>query len=199
MTTSLVTGPTLEPLTWAQVADHLRIQSVDEDMDTSSIEYLDRLIKATRTHLELSYLNRAFITQTWKYYLDSFPACNYIELPYPPLQSITHVKYTNTAGTVTTLTLTTDYLVDTVSTPGRVVLPYSGSWPSSELYPINPVEIQFVCGYGATADYVPDEIKQGMLLLISDLYENRESQVERALVENKTVERLLSNYRIFVF
>jgi uncharacterized phiE125 gp8 family phage protein len=195
----IVTGPASEPITYQQAADHMRIQSLDEDMDTASIEILERLIRSVRAHLEHSYLNRSLITQTWKYYLDEFPGCGYIALPLPPLQSVTHVKYTDSGGTQTTMTVTTDYLVDIVSTPGRVVLPYLGSWPSATLYPINPIEIQFVCGYGSTPEDVPDEIKQAMLILVADLYENREDMVEKAMSNNRTVDRLLFNLKVWSF
>jgi len=197
--TALVTGPAREPLTYTQVCEHLRIQTVDEDLDPSSIEYIDRLIVATRTHLEHSYLNRALITQTWKVYYDEFPSENYINIPFPPLQTVTHIKYTDCDGTQTTMTLTTDYLVDATSTPGRLVLPYNESWPSVTLYPKNPIEIQYVCGYGATGESVPAEIRHAMLLMIADMYENREDLVERAMSNNRTLDRLLFNYRVWKF
>jgi len=194
-----VTGPTSEPLTYQQVCDHLRIQTVDEDLDASSIEDIDRLIVATRTHLEHSYLNRALITQTWKVYYDEFPSENYINIPFPPLQTVTHIKYTDSDGTPTTMTLTTDYLVDSTSTPGRLVLPYNGSWPTATLNQVNPIEIQYICGYGDTADSVPAEIKQAMLLMIADMYENREDLVDRAMSNNRTLDRLMFNYRVWKF
>jgi uncharacterized phiE125 gp8 family phage protein len=194
MTIQLVTGPALEPLTYAQVCDHMRIQSFDEDMDLASIEYIERLIKAVRLHFERVVLNRSLITQIWKVFFDFFPSCDYIELPFPPLQNVTHVKYTDSAGTPTTLTATTHYLEDIVSDPGRVVLPYNGSWPTATLYPVNPIEIQFVCGYGDTPEDVPEGIGQAMLITIADLYENREDLVEKALSNNRTVDRLVADY-----
>jgi len=197
--TELVTGPANEPLSYQQVCDHLRIQTVDEDMDASSIEYIDRLIVATRTHLEHSYLNRALVTQTWKVYYDEFPSENYIKIPFPPLQTVTHIKYTDSDGTPTTMTLTTDYLVDAKSTPGRLVLPYNESWPSVTLHPRYPIEIQYICGYGDDPEDVPDAIRHAMLLMIADMYENREDLVERAMSNNRTLDRLLFNYRVWKF
>jgi len=199
MTVQLVTPPTLEPVTWGEVLAHLGIKEFDEDTTASSIEDINRLIKAVRVHLEQSVLNRALITQTWKVFYDYFPGCDYISIPFPLLQSITHVKYTNSAGTITTLTATTDYLEDIVSEPGRVVLPYSGSWPTFTPYPIRPIEIQFVAGYGNTEADVPAEIRQAILIMVSDLYENHEDLVEKALTNLGTVDSLLANYRIWHF
>lgn len=44
---------------------------------------------------------------------------------------------------------------------------------------------------------VPTSIKAAMLLIIGDLYENREAQMPTALHANKAVERLLWPYREF--
>lgn len=60
----------------------------------------------------------------------------------------------------------------------------------------------------ATADYlnmpleqmtttVPSPIKSAALLLVADLYQNREAQTERPLSDNKTFERLLNPYRAY--
>lgn len=46
------------------------------------------------------------------------------------------------------------------------------------------------------ADDIPSAIKAAQLLLIADLYENREAQSEKAITENPAVVRLLYPYRI---
>jgi hypothetical protein len=48
----------------------------------------------------------------------------------------------------------------------------------------------------AVAD-VPASVKAAALMVVGDLYENREGQSPIALYENKTVERLLWPYRDF--
>ena len=40
---------------------------------------------------------------------------------------------------------------------------------------MNGVEIQFDAGYGETVEDVPGYVKQGLLLLIGHMYENREN------------------------
>lgn len=42
---------------------------------------------------------------------------------------------------------------------------------------------------------VPSPIKAATLILVGDLYENRQRQVDLALYENTTYERLLNPYR----
>src|SRR3972149_3116918 len=148
MSLELVTCASIESIFYQNVIDHLRINPFDEEIDEASIEYIETLIRAVRDDVE-TFTSRALITQTWRLYLDAFPRESYIEIPKPPLQTISSVKYTDSAGTETPMVLTTDYLVDSVSKEssrcGRIVLPYSGSWPTATLHPVNPLAIEFVC------------------------------------------------------
>ena len=43
----------------------------------------------------------------------------------------------------------------------------------------------------------PEAVQVAAMMLMSDMYENREAQVPVSLKENKTVERLLWPYRVF--
>ena len=162
----LVTGPTEEPVDIIEAKTHLKVPSdVAEDDDL-----IHSLIKTARTTSE-NITNRAFISQTWKMFFEGFPPWE-IKIKRPPLQSITHVKYVDTAGALQTLN-SNQYLVDETSLPGRLVPVYGAYWPSVRCQP-KAVEIQFVCGYGAAKD-VPFPIRQAMLLLLGHLYEHRES------------------------
>jgi uncharacterized phiE125 gp8 family phage protein len=170
----------------------LRYQAI-----TTEDTLLTRLIESARSQAEAETW-RALITQTWDAYLDAWPTKNYIALPFPPLQSVTSVSWKDTDGTETTLTVTTDYIVETNGTGyGRIVLPYGGTWPSGTMYPSNPIKIRFICGYGLAAA-VPSGIKAAMLLMISDLYENRGEVVVGAPVARITraIDSLLSGYRM---
>lgn len=155
------------------------------------------LIAAAREVAE-AILWRKLITQTWYGYLDCFPKKDHFHVPWGNLQSVTSLKYKDSAGTETTMTVTTDYLVDIDSDPGRIVLPYSGVWPSATLYPVNPITIEFVCGYGAAATAVPAAIRTAIKILAAHYYENREMVVFGQTIENipRTVERLLNQFRI---
>jgi len=167
----LVTGPTVEPVSIAAAKEHSRV-SYDFIEDDN---YIDSLIKVAREYSE-QYLKRKLITQTWKIYLDAWPAGD-IVLPWGNLQSVTHVKYTDTDGTQTTWSSSTEYSVDTASEPGLIKLKYGKAYPTASLGPDNPIEIQFVCGYGDNSDSVPNAILQAILIQISDMYENREDVV----------------------
>jgi uncharacterized phiE125 gp8 family phage protein len=192
MKVKLVTPPSIEPITYDQVMDHLRIITAD----ATTIAYINTLITAVRQDVE-DLTNRKLITQTWKYYLDQWPDKDYIEVPFPPLQSVTSIIQFTADDLLADLT-EGSYLVDTDSEPGRIVLAHNYSWPTETLYPANPIEIQFVCGYGLLATDVPAKIRQAMLLQIADLFENRQTIVQGQSIQHlDTYERLLASYRIF--
>jgi uncharacterized phiE125 gp8 family phage protein len=161
---------------------------------------LTTLISAARQYVE-AVTRRALITQTWYGYLDEFPKCNSFALPLGNLLSVTSIAYKDSAGTSTTMTVTTDYLVDTDSDPGRIVLPYGTSWPRGTFYPTNPITIEYVCGYGATAASVPEAIRTAIKMVVANYYENREPMIVGQLVSEVklAVDSLLAPYRLWEF
>jgi uncharacterized phiE125 gp8 family phage protein len=146
------------------------------------------------------FTSRQLLTATWKAYLDKFPVDkDYIELPFGNLQSVTSIKYKDSDGTETTMTVTTEYLVETNGDErGRIVLPYGVSWPSTTLYPSNPICIEFVCGWTAAAN-VPSKIKSAILLGAADLYNCRETKTDRQIWENKAIHNLLYGKKLWSF
>jgi uncharacterized phiE125 gp8 family phage protein len=153
---------------------------------TDEDTFLSALITTAREYCE-NRISRALATQTIDAYLDKFPCRDYIELPRPPLQGVTSVKYIDSDGDETTLTENTDYIVDDLSNVGRIVLPYSGIWPTATLYPVNPIRIRFITGY-YSSDPIPKSIKQAMLLLIGHWHENREAVMTGAINMTKVIE-----------
>lgn len=185
-----IVRPILEPVSLAELKLHLRIDHSDED------ELLKLILLTARESVE-NFTARALLTQTWDICLDSFPNGDFIELPYGNLQSVTSVKYKDSDGTETTLTETTDYLVETnKEQKGRIVLPYGESWPSDTLYPSNPITIRFVCGWTKATD-IPSSIKSAILLWAADSYNLREIHTDRQIYENKAVYNLLYNYKFW--
>ncbi len=138
METVLITAPQNYPVTLAEAKAHMNIAVSDDDT------YIRSLI-ATATDRAEQFTRRRLITQTWKAFFDEWPD-EYFDLPFGQLQSVTAVKYKDSNGDESTLS-TDDYIVNTVSLRGRVVLGYGKSWPSTTLYPSNPISVEFVCGY----------------------------------------------------
>lgn len=79
MSLKISVAPLIEPITLAEARLHLRVDSTDEDTLITS------LIAAAREDCE-AFQNRKYLTQTWEYWLDSFPSTDFIEIPNPPLQ-----------------------------------------------------------------------------------------------------------------
>jgi uncharacterized phiE125 gp8 family phage protein len=197
MQLNLITAPTIEPVLLNDLKLHLRMDPDDLDED----EFLEGLVTAARGYVE-DVTRRKLLTQTWDYYLNGWPRANFIKLPFGNLQNEVAtapiVSWKDSDGTATTLTATTDYLVETNGEGlGRIVLPYAVTWPSGTLYPSNPITIRFVCGWTAAAS-IPFKITAAIKLIAADLYEQRgEPVVGQTVVENKVAERLLASARIW--
>lgn len=192
MKTVQVTAPILEPISLAELKLHLRIEdSVLEDF----VE--DEMLKDDVVTARLDVENdsrRQIMTATWDYFLQEFPSDDYIKLPFGNLQSVTWVKYKDSDGDETTMTETTDYLVETGGTGiGRIVLPYGKTWPSFTAYPSNPISVRYVCGW-TTKALVPATIKSAIKVRCAKLYTNRGEDVRgQTVIEDKTYTRLVNN------
>jgi uncharacterized phiE125 gp8 family phage protein len=137
----------------------MRLDTMDDDVELAG------LISDAREACE-NYTRMSLMTQTWDLVLD---AAGYsIDLPRPPLASVTGIYVTDDAGVETTVDPTT-YRVDTVTTPGRVFLKPGYSWP----YYTEQAgfRIRYVAGY-TTAASVPRGIVKAIKLLVAYLYNN---------------------------
>lgn len=160
-----VTAPSVEPVTLDEVKAHIR---QDASVGSAEDAMLTRWIKSARERAE-HLTQRAFVTQVWAQKLDMFPAA--IELPVSPIIGVDHVKYYDDLNALQTLD-PGDYKVDDKRPIGYIVPAYGLAWPTT--YPdINAVEVQWQCGYGASASAVPECVKDWMLLIIEDRYSNR--------------------------
>lgn len=174
----------VEPVSLAEAKEHLRVLHSDEDA------YITSLITTARIWAE-NFQRRRFLTTAETWYFDGWPSGNYITLPYPPLQSVTGVYYTNTSDVESTFA-TDNYDVDTNSEPGRIMLKYNKSWPTATLRPMNPIRVPFETGYGDVSNDVPMDVRNAILILVGDLYEHRETVIMGTTVSHlKTVENLL--------
>ena len=206
MPAKLLTPPAVEPVDLATAKVHLRVDFSDDDayilaLITAAREYCETLTE--RAFITQTWqLNRDSFPALspnvpyavaapsgtlygvwnqqgssplgWQTDLSSF------RLPWPPLQSVSSIQWTDTAGNVSTVPSST-YIVDTFSEPGRVALGFGQTWPSQSaqgnaIEPVSGVTVTYVAGYADVA-HVPTSIKQAMLLLLATWYENREDVV----------------------
>jgi uncharacterized phiE125 gp8 family phage protein len=163
----LTTAPTVEPITLVEAQSHLKV--------SGESDYLTSLIKTARVMIE-RYLNRSLILQTWTAY--SHRWCDELCLPYPPLLSVTSVKYYDLNGTLQTLA-DTNYWLNNKTEPAKINYVYDFTPPELQYGRPNSIEVVFTAGYLASGTdaqkqaAVPDPIKHAMKVLLTDMYEHR--------------------------
>jgi uncharacterized phiE125 gp8 family phage protein len=173
MLLKLVTPAAADPVTLLEAKQHLRVLHDAED------SLITNYLKAASIHTETT-MGRALINQTWDFWLPSFPRkSEMIELPKPPLQSVTWVKYRDLDGVEQTVP-DTDYLVVAPGIIGTVELAPGAVWPSTQKRS-QAVNIRFIAGYGATPTDVPEDLRAAILLLTEHLYRNRAASTDEAL------------------
>lgn len=180
------TPPASEPVTLTEVKAQARID-LDAD-DTLLTSY----IKAVRQLIETE-TGRQLLTATWVYRAWGFEHCCYVELPKPPLLTVTSIAYVDSDG-VTQTWAASNYRVSTAK--GRVYLASGVSWPSVRSQ-FDALQITYTAGYGATAASVPEPLRIAALLWIAHLYEHRETVNDKQLYEVPLAsERFLWPYRL---
>lgn len=186
MPLKITTPPAVEPITAAEAKLHLRVDVSDDDA------LIGALITAVREHAE-TITQRALAQATYCLYLDEFPAA--IEVPRPPLGGITHIKYVDPSGTLTTLA-STEYTVSAADEPALIVPAYGKTWPTTQSH-VDVVQVTFTAGY--TAELLPDAARAYMLAAIGTLYANRESaaQADRVPKNIEFLDRLLDGLRVW--
>lgn len=172
----LVTGYATsdDPVLLADVRDdHLRVTN-----SSAEDRYIESLIPVS-LRMAQRRTQRRILPETWRLLLSGFP-CERIELPYPPLVDVTHVKYYDDDGVLQTFDAD-NYIVDAPWGPeaarGSIRLVDGGTWPTPATR-ADAVQVTFRCGYLDTtvspeAVAVPVDITHARLLVIKDLYENR--------------------------
>ena len=167
MTLREVIGSAEEAITLDVAKEHLRVINTDED------GYILELITVARSYVE-NEIGQTLHKATFNYYLDVFPSGD-IEVPVPPLTSVTHVKYYDTDNTLQTLVADTNYRVDANSIPG--VIEVIDSWPAT-FDRTAAVQIQFV---GGESDYlqIDKNTLHNIKFKLSMFYDDRQGEDEK--------------------
>jgi uncharacterized phiE125 gp8 family phage protein len=191
MTLSLVTAPTELPISIHEMKMHLR---VDHDMEDALI---DSMIQAAVDVWE-GETGRQVMRAEYDLFLPAFPDSGPIRIPRPPLFEVVSVEYVATEGAAPVLWDAAEYMVTapqgSQSLEGTIY-PRSGTFPATAGDHEGTVRIRFRAGY--PQDHVPAAVKLRLMLLVSDLYATRESQVVGTITaENRTVELLIRPFRL---
>jgi uncharacterized phiE125 gp8 family phage protein len=163
---------------------------------TADDTYVSSLITTAREICE-EYQSRAYITRTYELTLDAFPCEDYLDLPMPPALTITSIVSTLADGTSETWSAT-EYQLDASGFVGRLAPAYGYSWPSHVLRELAGIKITYTAGYGATAAATPNRIKHAIMMLVGELYENREdTDIKQSYSMPWGVKALLSYDKVF--
>ena len=168
MTSYLLVGPAVEPVTLTETKLFLRVDDAAED------GFISTLITAARLHVE-GTTGRAMIAQTWRVVCDDWPLNRRITLPVAPLISISAINAYDNVGVVTSISLA-QFQPESNVAPAHIFVPATVAGAPS-LREHNGIEIDYVAGYGATGSNVPADLRQALLSLIGYWFEHRDAVV----------------------
>lgn len=172
----VITPPAAEPVSLAEARLWCRV----DDDDTTQDAMILMLIGAMRRYAE-DITGRAFVRRTLQLRLRGFPE-DEIELPHPPLISVSSVEYTDGDGATQNLNGSpSEYREDVDSVPGLVMPVYGGAWPATR-GDLASVRITYDCGY-VSVSAIPREVRIWMQARIATLYDNREHLVHNSQVK----------------
>ena len=150
-----------------------------------------------RKIVEKTELQRRLINQTWTQFFDRFT--DPLELRWPPLNSITSVKYTDTDGDQQTVS-TDVYEAGENFGVGIVRRKFEQEWPTDVRLHPDSIEVAFVAGYGTAGSDVPSGIRHAIKIMVADMWQHPESIVLGTIAvplrHAATVDALLASYRV---
>lgn len=158
--------PTVEPVT---VAEALAFAEFEAE-DATRAEIMRGLLVTARRKVERDAAV-ALITQTRVAKFDCFPDFDVQEFHVVPVQSVA-ITYLDADGDSQTWS-TSNFQVDTHNIPPRVAPVDGETWPVTATGTMNAATFTLVCGYGASADSVPEEAKTAIKLLAKEWFWNR--------------------------
>jgi len=168
MAYKIITAATTEPISLEEARNHLRLEAFGSPLAHPDDDYVETLITVAREWCE-QYTGRALAQQTIELAIDDFPE-NEIELPLTPTTSITSVKYVDTSGNEQTVSAL-KYALDDYSKPNWLLLTANSEWPVTS-GSANNVKVRMAVGN--TSANIPKPIYAAMLLIVGNLYENRQ-------------------------
>jgi uncharacterized phiE125 gp8 family phage protein len=176
-------SPAIQALTLAYAKLHIRALGTADDA------LISVFIDAAASYFE-EQTGRQLLTATREVWLDAFPFIGAsggdarIELPHPPLQSVTSVSYVDsdgvsqsfTGGSPLTALYTYSAPVGDYASRGWIEPLSGGVWPIARSQ-TGTVRIRYVCGYGSTAAAMPALVKGILGFLVAHFDTNRSAVI----------------------
>jgi uncharacterized phiE125 gp8 family phage protein len=179
---TIVTGPTIEPLTLAEAKKQCELSS----SDTAHDDHLSLLIQAAREQWEHD-TDSCCMTQTL--YVNANRFSEEIELPTRPITSITSIQYYDDNNTLQTVSASVYSLNPSER---EIELQYQQTWPTTTDR-WDAVKITYVAGYANVAS-VPAIHKAAMRLLVGHYFENRDMLMSDAMQTMRAYEALVNKF-----
>lgn len=199
-----VVTPPAEVVSVDEAKAHLRVDFEDDD------DLIEGMVAAATGALDGpdGILNRALSEQVLRATLEGFPYEHHraawpsfshhhlrdhprgLALRCEPIRAVSAVTYIAADGSEQTVDPATYQL----TADGRLRLAYGQCWPSPRACD-DPVTVTYSAGY----DALPKPLRAAILLMVGDLYENRDAQVisdtRVTAVSNVTVDRLIGPFK----
>jgi uncharacterized phiE125 gp8 family phage protein len=188
MSSILLDGPAVEPVSLAEAKAYLRVEHGDDD-DT-----IAALIAGARVHVE-AQTRRALITQVWRLSRDAWPGNGRIAIVPVPLRELVAARIYKLDGSTLAIDPAT-FAVDKVSAPA--VLAFASGALAAPGRVAGGIELDVQVGYGDQPADVPEPLRQAIRVLAAHWYENRGliAAGQSVAVLPETVSVLLKPYRV---
>ena len=172
----------------SEAKDHLRVSNTADDT------LITNLILAA-TQAAQNYTNRFFINHSVRMDCDTWDETLYFYKS--PVFSSTTIEYYGTSATIYDIWDSSNYIVDKVHEPARLLLQADKSYPDLADRKA-AIKLTYVSGYGTAASDVPQAIKQAVLLIVGNFYENRQEVVVGRIATEmpKSAQYLLDQYKV---
>lgn len=188
MPATLITPPAAEPVTLADIKALLRIEGTSEDA------LLTGLIRTAREHVEAA-TGRHLITQTWRLYLEAWPANRRVRVPFTPLRAVVACTVYDATG-VPSSVAPARFAIDRSRSVSLVVVDQAAASP---VRATNGIELDVETGHGVPAD-VPAELVEAVKRLAALWYEHRlDRDLARLAPTPALVDALMEPWRVPAF
>jgi len=208
-----------EPVTLEEIYTFLRLDPEGSPPSHPDDNMLRSFIKASREKVEQFTRRTLTVGATLKAVYSAFPACRVyfggigidaddyehrydaLELPRPPVNSVSSVRYYDEDNVLRTLPTSNWFLVSDSFT-AKINLSEGYTWPTT-FKRDDAVQVTFTSGYepigspNSAQDSVPELIKTAIKLEVQLMYD--EFSPEKRAAAEDAISRMLVSYRVYSF